>query len=133
MQGFVPMLCHGDSYEVLLRGGVRVPAEEFRRMRVTAAYVLCCYRLRDYAFNRPTCFDVLQRDGQGREYVSVWTGFCVWAETPLRLFRIYDVEGETLYLKYGHAYYKSTRLHYPVRDRQGVARRLRLQIKNIPT
>lgn len=92
---------------------------------------MCCYRPRDYAFNRPTCFGVPRRDELGRDYVPVWVGFRVWAEAPLWLFRIYDVEGDTLYLKYGHACYKSTRLHYPVRDCQGVARRLRLLTKNI--
>lgn len=120
------MTCHGDSYEVLLRGGVCIPAEEFPRMQVTASYVLCCYRSHDYVFNRPTHFAVPEHDAQGQEYVSRWAGFCVWAEAPLKLFRIYDVEGDTLYLKYGHAYYKSTRLRYPVCDRRGVSRRLRL-------
>lgn len=126
VQGFVPMAYRGGSYEVLLRGSVRVPEEAFRGMRVTAEYVLCCYRSRDYAFNRPTAFSVPATDGQGREYVSGWAGFCVWAEAPLRLFRIYDAEGDTLYLKYGHAYYKSTRMRFPVGDRKGVSRRLRL-------
>ena len=42
---------------------------------------------------------------------------------PKKVFRIYDVDGETMYLKYGAAYYKSVRRRFPVPDRRGLARR----------
>lgn len=97
----MPMVHRDGYYEVLLRGGVRVPEEHYADLCVTEEYVLCCYRTRCYELNLPTTFFTPARDTDGRPYRMGWTGFCVWAEEPKKVFRIYDVDGETLYLKYG--------------------------------
>lgn len=122
-ENFVPMVHRDGYYEVLLRGGIRVPEEHYADLCVTEEYVLCCYRTRCYELNLPTTFFTPARDTDGRPYRMGWTGFCVWAEEPKKVFRIYDVDGETLYLKYGAAYYKSVRRRFPVPDRRGLARR----------
>lgn len=126
-EGFVPMSRRAEGYEVLLRGGVCVPASCYAsHLRSTPDYVLCCYPMRDYAYNRPTCFDREERDSRGRPYMRSWGGFCVWASDPLKAYRVYGVDGDTLYLKYGPGYYKSTGMRPPVPDRVGVRRKLGL-------
>lgn len=55
-ENFVPMVHRDGYYEVLLRGGVRVPEEHYADLCVTEEYVLCCYRTRCYELNLPTTF-----------------------------------------------------------------------------
>ena len=127
MEGFVPMSRRAEGYEVLLRGGVCVPASCYAsHLRSTPDYVLCCYPVCDYAYNRPTGFGREERDSRGRPYMRSWGGFCVWASDPLKAYRVYGVDGDMLYLKYGSDYYKSTGMRPPVPDRAGVRRKLGL-------
>lgn len=114
VEGFVPMRYSNGYYEVRLRGGVRVPRSAYARLCRTDRYVACWYRYRDYDFNRPTCFIVPERDSDGREYILSWGGFCVWADDPERVYRVYGCEGNTLYLRYGSGYYRSCGFRPPV-------------------
>ena len=126
MERFVPMLCSGGVYRVLLRGGVEIPVYAYRMLYSTASCVSCCYRYRNYSYNRPTYLGTPRVDSRGRSYVECWGGFCVWSSAPKKVYRVYHVEGDTLYLKSGLTFYKSHRHRPPVPDRAGVARRQRL-------
>lgn len=124
MERFVPMSCSAAGYRVLLRGGIEIPREEYGHLYSTEECVSCCYRYRNYGFNRPTYLGVPLLDESGRPYVLSWNGFCVWSCAPKKVYRVYHVEGETLYLKSGSSFYKSHRHRPPVLDRTGVSRRI---------
>lgn len=128
MEQFVPMAYDAGCYEVLLRGGLRIPAEDYGHLCSTPDYVACFYQYRNYRFNRPTFFGTPLIDADGRPYILAWRGFCVWAFDPKRVYRVYHVEGESVFLKQGSIFYKSLGRRPPVPDRAGLARRTRLAL-----
>lgn len=118
MERFVPMAYADGCYTVRLRGGISIPAEDYRlHLHSTDGYVACYYRYRNYTFNRPTYFGTPLQDAEGRPYILSWRGFCVWATDARRVYRVYAVDGDTVFLKYGARYYRSWRGHAPVGDR----------------
>lgn len=130
MERFVPMAYADGHYEVRLRGGICIPRDDYEySLRSTEAYVACFYPYRNYTFNRPTFFGIPERDADGREYILSWTGFFVWAEEPKKLYRVYHVSGDTVYLKYGSRYYRSVRGRMPVPDRRGATRQMQTWVK----